>query len=62
MMTLLMALGLLTIIGLFIVDILDTIKENKARKEWQQEKMNRIAWEEKMEAKRARYAATGIWE
>lgn len=59
---LLMLLGLVFMVGMFVIDVLDTIKQEKARKEYQAEKMARIAWEEKMEAKRARYAATGVWE
>ena len=57
-----MLLGLVFAAGMFVVDVLDTIKQEKARKEYQAEKAARIAWEEKIEAKRARYAATGIWE
>ena len=37
-------------------------KEERAREEYKKEKMERLAWEDMMEKKRARYAETGIWE
>lgn len=57
-----MLLGLVIMLGMFVADVLVATKEDKARKEYQEEKNARIAWEKKMEEKRARYAATGIWE